>query len=49
MAIFHIFVSILLIILILFQEQGTGLSSAIGGSEFDGLKKKDLTDMEKDI
>ncbi|MCD6085535.1 preprotein translocase subunit SecG [bacterium] len=44
MAIFHIFVSILLIVLILFQEQGSGLSSAIGGSEFyatkRGLEKK---------
>jgi len=44
MAIFHIIISILLVILVLLQEQGAGLSSAIGGSEFyaskRGLEKK---------
>jgi len=39
MAIFHILIAILLVVMVLLQEQGAGLSSAIGGSEFYGTRR----------
>ncbi|MCD6412123.1 preprotein translocase subunit SecG [bacterium] len=43
MAILHIIIAIILVILILLQEQGAGLSSSIGGEFYAtrrGLEKK---------
>ncbi len=39
MSILHIIIAIILVIVILIQEQGAGLSSSIGGSEFYGTRR----------